>query len=777
MNELGNTYEKRYLKSARIVGDVIGKYHPHGDSAVYNAMVRMAQEFSLRYPLVDGQGNFGSVDGDSAAAMRYTESRMSRAGGEMLKDIDKNTVEFGPNYDGSMQEPKVLPARIPNLLINGSGGIAVGMSTNIPPHNVGEILRACIAIIDNTDLSFEDLMAIVPGPDLPTAGIITNLNGVKAAYRYGRGSFTIKGRAEVESIGKDKEALIITELPYQVNKANWIENIANLVRNKDIEGITDLRDESDRKGMRVVIELRKGEQSNVVLNHLYAKTQLKISFGVIMLAIQQGRPKLFNLKEALQAFNEHRREVVTKRTVFELQKAEARAHILEGLRKALDQIDAVVEVIKKAAGPVEAKMGLQESFGLSAIQAQAILEMRLQRLTALETQKLIDELAEVKKEIEAYKLILSSDAELFKVIKGEYNELLERYGDKRRSEIVAGEESEMTDEAFVRDEQAIVTITNAGYAKRCSSDTYRAQGRGGKGIKGAGTGDEDFVTDIFVASTLSYILCFTNMGKVHWLKVHQIPEMSRTARGRPIVQMLQFEKDERVLSLLPVANFEDGKFVVMATKKGVIKKTELMAFSNVRTAGIIALSIDEGDELIGATLTTGQDSVFMATKLGQSIRFPEDDVRAMGRSARGVRGIDIDASDEVVAMEILPGTEAGDAAAGYTLLSVTSRGYGKRTPLNEYRAQGRGGSGIINVKTGDKIGELVAVKKVRPGDDLIVISSGGQLIRTPSDSVSEMGRNTQGVRVMNMDEGETVKALAVVREVDEVDATGSETVH
>jgi DNA gyrase subunit A len=777
MNELGNTYEKRYLKSARIVGDVIGKYHPHGDSAVYNAMVRMAQEFSLRYPLVDGQGNFGSVDGDSAAAMRYTESRMSRAGGEMLKDIDKNTVEFGPNYDGSMQEPKVLPARIPNLLINGSGGIAVGMSTNIPPHNVGEILRACIAIIDNPDLSFEDLMAIVPGPDLPTAGIITNLNGVKAAYRYGRGSFTIKGRAEVESIGKDKEALIITELPYQVNKANWIENIANLVRNKDIEGITDLRDESDRKGMRVVIELRKGEQSNVVLNHLYAKTQLKISFGVIMLAIQQGRPKLFNLKEALQAFNEHRREVVTKRTVFELQKAEARAHILEGLRKALDQIDAVVEVIKKAAGPVEAKMGLQESFGLSAIQAQAILEMRLQRLTALETQKLIDELAEVKKEIEAYKLILSSDAELFKVIKGEYNELLERYGDKRRSEIVAGEESEMTDEAFVRDEQAIVTITNAGYAKRCSSDTYRAQGRGGKGIKGAGTGDEDFVTDIFVASTLSYILCFTNMGKVHWLKVHQIPEMSRTARGRPIVQMLQFEKDERVLSLLPVANFEDGKFVVMATKKGVIKKTELMAFSNVRTAGIIALSIDEGDELIGATLTTGQDSVFMATKLGQSIRFPEDDVRAMGRSARGVRGIDIDASDEVVAMEILPGTEAGDAAAGYTLLSVTSRGYGKRTPLNEYRAQGRGGSGIINVKTGDKIGELVAVKKVRPGDDLIVISSGGQLIRTPSDSVSEMGRNTQGVRVMNMDEGETVKALAVVREVDEVDATGSETVH
>jgi DNA gyrase subunit A len=772
MNELGNTHDKRYLKSARIVGDVIGKYHPHGDSAVYNAMVRMAQNFSLRYPLVDGQGNFGSVDGDSPAAMRYTESRMSKIGGEMLADIEKNTVDFGPNYDGSLKEPHVLPTRIPNLLINGSGGIAVGMSTNIPPHNLNEIVGACIALINNPELSIEDLMQIVPGPDLPTAGLISNLNGIRNAYRYGKGSFIIKGRAEIESIGKEKEAIIVTELPYQVNKSTWIESIADYVRNKEIEGITDLRDESDRNGMRVVIELRKGEQSQVVLNNLYAKTQLKVSFGIIMLAIENGRPKLFNLKELLQAFIEHRRVVVTRRSVFDLNKAEARAHILEGLKIALDNIDAVVELIKKAQGPNEARLGLQESFGLSEKQAQAILEMRLQRLTALETQKLMLELEEVHKEIARLQKILGSDTELFGVIKTEFQELLDLYGDKRKSEIVLGDESSFSEEDFVRDEQVIVTVTNAGYVKRCGVETYRAQGRGGKGVKGAGTNEEDFVSNIFTASTLSYLLCFTNKGKLFWLKVHKIPEMNRTARGKPIVQLLQMEADEKVLSILPVEKFEENKFVVMVTRKGIIKKTDLMSFSNIRNSGIIAISFDDGDELLSAALTTGDQSIFLATQQGQSIRFSEDDVRSMGRAARGVKGIELDSKDVVVALEILP-PESQEDQVDFKLLSVTSKGYGKRTPISEYRVQGRGGSGIINVKVNEKIGELVSVKKVRPGEDLIVISNAGQLIRTPTDDVSEMGRNTQGVRIISLDGAESVNAITVVRD-EEVD-TG--TVH
>ncbi len=763
MNELGNFHDKRYLKSARIVGDVIGKYHPHGDSAVYNAMVRMAQDFSLRYPIVDGQGNFGSVDGDSPAAMRYTESRMSRLGGELLTDIDKATVDFGPNYDGSMREPLVLPTRVPNLLINGSNGIAVGMSTNIPPHNLGEVVRGCIALIENPNLTIEDLMKFVPGPDLPTAGIISNLSGIRNAYRYGKGSFTIKGRSQIESIGKDKEALIITELPYQVNKSTWIENIANLVRDKAIEGITDLRDESDRDGMRVVIELRRGEQSQVVLNNLYAKTQLQISFGIIMLAIDHGRPKLFNLKELLHAFIEHRRVVVTRRSVFELNKAEARAHILEGLRIALENIDVIVELIKKAQGPSEAKAGLQESFGLSDKQSQAILEMRLQRLTALETKKLIDELTEVKSEIEALKKILGSDSELFRVIKEELQKIEELFGDKRNSEIVAEENSDFSDEDFVRDEPAIVTVTNAGYIKRCSKETYRSQGRGGKGVKGGNTGEEDFISDIFVASTLSYMLCFTNTGKLFWLKVHKIPEMSRTARGRPIVQLLNLENNEKVLSRLPVESLDQDKFVIMVTKKGIIKKTELSSFSNVRTSGIIAISFDEGDELLGAALTSGKDHIFLATRLGQSIRFSEEDVRPMGRTARGVKGIELDTNDEVVALEILPNQEA-DSTVDFKLLSVTTRGYGKRTPISEYRTQGRAGSGIINVKTTDKIGELVSVKKVCQGDDIIVVSNSGQIIRTSAEAISEMGRNTQGVRVISMDPNETVQAVTVVRE-------------
>jgi DNA gyrase subunit A len=773
MNELGNTYDKKYLKSARVVGDVIGKYHPHGDSAVYNAMVRMAQDFSLRYPIVDGQGNFGSVDGDNAAAMRYTEARMSRLGGELLADIEKDTVDFGPNYDGSLVEPRVLPTRIPNLLINGSGGIAVGMSTNIPPHNLREIVQGCLALIDNPESSVEDLMKIIPGPDLPTAGIISNLAGLRSAYRYGRGSFTMKGRTEIEPVSKEKEAIIVTELPYQVNKAQWIESIADLVRNKDIEGITDIRDESDRKGMRVVIELRKGEESRVVLNSLYAKTQLKTSFGIILLAIDNGRPRLFNLKEMLEAFIEHRRDVVTKRTVFDLKKAEARAHILEGLKIALDNIDAVVELIKKAAGPVEARGGLMERFSLSEKQAQAILDMRLQRLTALETQKLVGELEGVLKEIARFKEILGSDQELFKVIRAELNEINERYGDKRRSEISMDQDSDFSDEDFVRDEQAIVTMTNAGYVKRTPADVYRAQGRGGKGVRAAGTGsnEEDFVNDVFVASTLSYLLCFTNQGRLHWIKVHRIPEMSRTARGRPLVQLLSLNAGEKVLSILPVAKFEADRFVVMATRKGIVKKTDLMSFSNVRSAGIIAMSFDEGDELVSAALTDGQASVFMATREGQSIRFPEDDVRSMGRAARGVKGIELSSSDEVVGMEVLPREATQDQFKEWALLSVTANGYGKRTPIPEYREQGRGGSGIINVKTTDKTGPLVSVRKVHLNDDLLVISKGGQIIRTPVASISEIGRNTQGVRVITLDDSETVQGIAVIREMD------GETVH
>jgi DNA gyrase subunit A len=772
MHDLGNTYDKRYLKSARVVGDVIGKYHPHGDSAVYNAMVRMAQDFSQRYTLVDGQGNFGSIDGDNAAAMRYTESRMSRLGGALLTDIEKNTVDFGPNYDGSLEEPKVLPTRVPNLLINGSSGIAVGMSTNIPPHNINEIIQGCIAIIENPDITLDDLMKIIPGPDLPTAGIISNVKGIKNAYRYGRGTFYIKGRAEIETWGKDREAIVVTELPYQVNKSTWIESIAHHVREKEIEGISDLRDESNREGIRVVIELKKGESSNVVLNALYAKTQLQTSFGVILLAIDNGRPKLFNLKECLQAFIDHRADVVTRRCVYELGKAKDREHILLGLKTALDNIDEVVEFIKKAGNAAEARSNLQSRFAMSEKQAQAVLDMRLQKLTALEVKELVAELEEIKKAIARLMEILNSNEELFKVIRVELEETLKIFGDKRKTEISYSEEKDYEVEDFIRDEQVVVTVTQAGYVKRSSSEEYTAQARGGKGIRGASIGaDNDFVSDLFVASTLSYLLCFTNKGRLHWLKVHQIPEMSRTARGRPIVQFLQLEKEEKVLSILPVSKFEENKYVVMATKKGVVKKTDLMAFKNVRTNGIIALSIDEGDSLINAAITEGNDDVFIATKEGQSIRFSEADVRDMGRTARGVKGIEIADNDQVVDMAIIPAKNTDS----YSILSVSSNGYGKRTPIAEYRRQGRGGSGIINIKANERIGALVGVKRVRAVDDVLIISNVGQIIRTSVSDISEIGRNTQGVRVIRLSEGEMVNAIAVVQEVEELKS--NETVH
>lgn len=763
MQDMGKTYDKPYVKSARVVGDVMGKYHPHGDLALYGAMVRMAQDFSQRYTLIDGQGNFGSIDGDSAAAMRYTESRMSRLGGHLLTDIDKDTVDFGPNYDGSLTEPKVLPTRIPNLLINGSSGIAVGMSTNIPPHNITEIITACIELIDNPDASVDDLMKIVPGPDLPTAGIISNLSGIRAAYRYGRGSFTMKGRTEIEQYTKEKEAIIVTELPYQVNKSTWIESVANLVRDKEITGISDVRDESNREGIRVVIELKRGEQAQVILNTLYARTQLQTSFGMIMLAIENGRPRLFNLREMIKAFLDHRKDVVTRRTSFELGKAQAKEHILNGLKIAIDNIDEVVDIIKKAAGPQEAKVTLGAKFSLSEKQSQAVLDMRLQKLTGLETRKIIEDLEEIRLFILEMKKILASDLVLMDLIKTELTEDLALFGDKRKSEISSADDKGFDVEDFVRDEQVVITITNTGYAKRNQVSEYRSQGRGGKGVKGAGIGTtEDFVKDIFVASTLDSVLCFSNLGKVHVLKAHQIPEMNRTARGRPLVQLLSLSKEECIMSVLPVREFRDEQHVVMATAKGVVKKTALSAFSAIRSSGIIALTIDEGDSLISVSIANAEDRVFLATKLGQSITFVESDIRPMGRSARGVRGINLSDEDRLIGMEILA-KDPGEGMA-YTILTITSKGYGKRTGPEEYRVQGRAGSGIINCKLSDKTGEVVGVIRVRQGDDIMVITDGGQMIRTPAYSISEFGRAAQGVRVINVSDGEKVQAIAVVRD-------------
>lgn len=764
MHELGKTFDKPYVKSARVVGDAMGKYHPHGDSAIYGAMVRMAQDFSQRYTLIDGQGNFGSIDGDSAAAMRYTESRMSRLGGHLLADIDKDTVDFGPNYDGTLEEPKILPTRIPNLLINGSSGIAVGMSTNIPPHNITEVIKATIEIIDNPDVSVDDLMKIVPGPDLPTSGIISNISGIRAAYRYGRGSFTMKGRTEVEQLPKEREAIIVTELPYQVNKSTWIESVANLVRDKEITGISDVRDESNREGIRVVIDLKRGEQSQVILNTLYARTQLQTSFGMIMLAIDNGRPKLFNLKEMLKAFIEHRKDVVTRRTSYELNKAMAKEHILNGLKIAIDNIDEVVEIIKRAAGPQEAKAALGAKFSLSEKQSQAVLDMRLQKLTGLETKKIIADLEEIRAFILDLKKILSSDLIMMDVIKKELAEDLELFGDKRKSEISSADDKGYDVEDFVRDEQVVITISNTGYAKRNQVSEYRSQGRGGKGVKGAGMGasDEDFLKDIFVASTLDSVLCFSNLGKVHVLKAHQIPEMNRTARGRPLVQLLSLAKDENIMSVLPVKEFKDEQYVVMATAKGTVKKTALSAFSAVRSSGIIALTIDEGDSLITVGIANTDDRVFLATKEGQSITFVESDIRPMGRTARGVRGISIKEEDRLVGMEILAKDQ--EEGKAYTILTITTKGYGKRTGPEEYRVQGRAGSGIINCKTSDKTGDVVGVIRVRQGDDIMVITDGGQMIRTPAYSISEFGRAAQGVRVINVSDGEKVQAIAVVRD-------------
>jgi len=772
MHEMSNQWNRAYKKSARVVGEVMGKYHPHGDSAIYDTIVRLAQDFTLRYPLVDGQGNFGSVDGDSAAAMRYTEVRMEKITSEILADIEKDTVDFVPNYDGSTREPTVLPSRIPNLLVNGSSGIAVGMATNIPPHNLVEIIDGLVEVIrarmEKRECTVDDLMKIVKGPDFPTAGFISGREGIRNAFKTGRGIIKMRAKVEVEEGKRDKEMIVITEIPYQVNKARLVEKIASLVREKKIEGISDIRDESDRTGMRVVIECRKGENVEVIKNRLFKLTQLTETFGVIMLALHNGQPKLMNLKEYFDAFVDHRRNVIVRRSQFDLKKAEARAHILEGLLKAIDNIDEIVALIKKSKSPDEARAGLVAKFLFSEVQAQAILDMRLQRLTGLERDKLENELLELKKIIQyLQEMLASAKLQLEKIIE-ESTEIKVKYGDKRRTEIIAGEEGDINEDDLIADEEMIVTITNQGYIKRIPPDTYKAQKRGGMGIKGMTTNEEDFVSHLFSADTKSFLLVFSNLGKVYWLKVHQIPEGTRTSRGKTLASLLNLSNVEKVCSVLVTKNFEGSGTVVMATKQGVIKKTELTAFSNPRAGGIIALTVNPGDILVNASLSSGGNDILLCSKQGMSIRFSEEDVRTMGRVAAGVRGMDLEDGDEVVGMTVLDQTQKQD------LLSITNSGYGKRTETAEYRVQSRGGKGIITMKTTDKNGEVIAVRAVSNADDLMVITDKGQIVRLRIKEISTMGRNTQGVRLVRLKEGEKVVACQSLAETDIEDAETDE---
>ena len=759
-HEMNNTHDKPYKKSARIVGDVIGKYHPHGDTAVYDTMVRMAQDFSLRYPLEDGQGNFGSIDGDSPAAMRYTEVRMTKLAEEILSDIEKQTVPFGPNYDDSLEIPLVLPAKFPNLLVNGSSGIAVGMATNIPPHNLGEVIDGCIHYIQNPNCSIEDLMLKIPGPDFPTAGIIAGKEGILQAYKKGRGVITLKAVVEIVQ-NKDHEEIIVNQIPYQVNKAKLIESIADLVREKQIEGISDIRDESSREGMRVVIVLKRGENSGVILNRLYKFTQMQISFGIIMLALdKKNQPVTFNLKQMIEAFADHRRDVVTKRCIFDLKKAQERAHILEGLKKALDNIDEVISTIRASSEASVAKENLVKKFEFSERQAQAILEMRLQRLTGLERDKILAELAELMKQIEWLKFVLADVKEIFKIIMKELEDIKEKYADERRTELT-GDLTDLEDEDLIADEIMVVTFTNTGYIKRIPVDEYRVQKRGGKGLKGMETREEDYVTDIFTASTKTMLLVFTDKGKVYWVKVHRVPLGTRISKGKAIANVVQLSNNEKVRSILPVEEYSENKHIVMVTEKGIIKKTSLDAFQNPRIAGIIALTTDLDDALIDAKISDGQSDIFLATKEGMSIRFNEDDVRSMGRAARGVKGITVGKDDVVVGMEVL-GKNTTE-----TVLMVTTKGYGKRSSIEEYRVQSRGGVGIITQKTTDKVGLVVGTKKVRDSQELILSTDNGQVIRMRISDISVLGRNTQGVRLINLDDKqEVVTGLAVVEDED-----------
>ena len=763
MDEQGFTSDKPFHKSARIVGDVLGKYHPHGDSSVYDAMVRLAQDFNTRYLLVEGQGNFGSVDGDSAAAMRYTEARLSKLSDEMLADINKNTVVFGPNFDETLMQPKVLPCRFPNLLVNGSGGIAVGMATNIPPHNLGEVIDAYVAMIENRDISVEELMAYIPGPDFPTGATIMGTAGIRQAYRTGRGKIVVRAKAEIEEMHGGKSRIIVTEIPYQVNKARLVEKIAELVHDKRVEGISDLRDESDRNGMRIVIELKKDVNANVILNQLYKHTQMQDTFGVIMLALVDGEPKVLNLREMLSHYLTFQEEVVTRRTQYDLDRAKERLHILEGLIIALDNIDEVVEIIKKSPSSPIAKERLCERFGLSEKQAQAILDMRLARLTGLERDKIMDEHGELVKTVAHYEAILADEGLLLGIIKEEILEVRRRYADSRRTEItLATDDIDLDD--IIQEEDMAVTLTHLGYCKRIALDTYRAQNRGGKGIMGQTTREEDFVEHLFVTSTHSHIMFFTNTGRAFKLKCYNIPEAGRTAKGTAIVNLLQLQGGEKITAMFPVTKEAEGEYLVFATRGGVIKKTPMSEFDNIRKGGLIALGLREGDELIGVMLSTGDDEFLVGTRRGKCIRFHEDDVRAMGRTATGVRSILLDEGDEVV--------DVNRILCGATVLSITERGMGKRTPEDQYRRQSRGGKGVIATAITEKTGELACMKLCDGTEDIMMIRDDGTIIRMPVDQISITSRNTQGVRLMRVDEGTRVVSVALVPhdEENEVEA-------
>jgi len=761
MFESGNTATKPYKKSARIVGEVMGKYHPHGDAAIYDTVVRMAQDFSMRYPLVDGQGNFGSVDGDSAAAMRYTEVRMTKLAEEMLKeDIDKETVDWVENYDGSLKEPVVLPARLPNLLLNGATGIAVGMATNIPPHNLGEILDGLIMLIDRPETSIQELMQVIPGPDFPTRGFIHGVDGIHSAYHTGRGGIQMRARASIETHARtDRQAIIVNEIPYQVNKAKLLENIAGLVRDKRIEGIRDLRDESSRNGIRIVLEVKRGEVPEIILNQLYKLTQMQTTFGMNMLAIVDNQPQVLNLKQMLAHFLDHRKTVVVRRTRFDLRKAEERAHILEGILKALDHLDEVITTIRASQTPKEARQRLVESFALSEVQAQAILEMRLQKLTGLEREKVVEEYKELMALIERLRALLASDHLVLQEIRKELEAIRKSYGDLRRTEIIP-ETGDITIEDMIADEDMVITVTKTGYVKRSPLSLYRAQHRGGKGRMGMVTKDNDYVEHLYVASAHSYILVFTETGRVHWLKVHEIPQMGPASKGKAIVNLLNLEQQENIATTVAVRDFPDSHNLIFATEKGTIKKTQLSAYSNPRSGGIVAIKVDEGDRLLDVRMTDGDKTILLVTAKGFSIRFSEKDARAMGRATRGVRGISLRKGDKVVSMETLE-LEGGE------VLSVAEKAIGKRTPVVQYRLQGRGGKGIINLKVSPKTGEVIGAMQVQPEDGLILITQEGKIIRIAVEGVRLSSRSTQGVKLMDLDAEDRLVSVAKLSEREE----------
>jgi len=753
MRDMGMLHDKPFKKSARIVGEVLGKYHPHGDTAVYDAMVRMVQPFSLRYPLIQGQGNFGSVDGDAAAAMRYTEARLNKIAEEILEDIDRETVKFIPNFDSSLEEPTVLPSKVPNLLINGSSGIAVGMATNIPPHNLKEVCQAVIQVIDRPDISIPELMKTIPGPDFPTGALITGRSGIRAAYQTGRGKITIRSKTTIEE-SKKKTTIIVNEIPYQVNKAELLKQIASLISNKTITGISDLRDESDREGTRIIIELKTAASHEVILNQLYKHSRLQITYGIISLALVDNQPQVLNLRQHIQYYVDHRINIVKARTKYDLKKAEERSHILAGIIIALDDIDKAIKLIKASTNVAEAANSLQQNFKLTNIQAKAILDMRLQKLTSLEQDKLRKEQKDLLKKMEEYKSILASPEKVLAIIKYELQDLITKYGDERRTQLLDIEEDVLEEEDLIKKEDMVITFTHSGYVKRLPIDTYNQQKRGGRGILGAATGENDFVEDLFIASTHDTLLFFTNQGKVHWLKVYQLPQTSRQARGVAIVNLLELQKDEKITAFTKVENFQEDKFIFMATKKGTVKKTPLVDFSHPRRGGIIALTISSKDELINATLTGGNQEIMIATKKGMAVRFNERDVRPTGRTASGVRGIKLKGEDEVIGMIAVQSNRK--------LLTITERGYGKRTLIEEYRLIARGGRGVTNLKITEKNGPVVAIKEVDDENELMFISKKGIVIRVRAKDISTIGRATQGVRIMKLGPDDAVVAAAKV---------------